>query len=160
MTAFQCLQWEENVTVRAAGVGGFYLLQGHYSIPHVVVYKVDPEFGSTHPPPLPCSPQPGMPLFQPSSEKRPCTPLLVVVRPPTLSPFPFKSDTDGVPSGIPTSALLRSPGTGPSPSSSPSSLGPPYSQLCSFAHFTFFSYIIYFARSIFFYLTIRIAVCL
>ena len=35
--------WYEHVAVWEEGVGKFYLLRDHYCIPHVLVYKVDPE---------------------------------------------------------------------------------------------------------------------
>ena len=47
MPAAEGRPWDEHVAVGAAGVDKVSLLQDHYCIPHVAVYKVDLEIGST-----------------------------------------------------------------------------------------------------------------
>ena len=47
MPPFKCHTGDKHVTVGESGVGSVSLLQNHYFIPHVMVYKVYPEVDPT-----------------------------------------------------------------------------------------------------------------
>ena len=51
MVVVQRRPWHDHVTIEAAGVGAVAFIQNHDRVPHVVVQKVNPDFGAHQCPP-------------------------------------------------------------------------------------------------------------